>query len=125
MITATPAEPVLPYNGTGENGAGCFLSCSPFSAGPQDGNNPAGQGFKVWRFFLCRACGRKNTTHPLTGWIGGAGGQLNNGYLRYFHSATKNNVFGQNAVSKRCVFRGKHHLCAVQMGAVMSLYYQS
>jgi len=27
---------------------------------------------KVWRFFLCCACGRKNTTRPLTGWIGGA-----------------------------------------------------
>jgi len=55
-----------------ETGGRMFLSCSPFPAGPQDGKNPAGQGDKVWRFFLCCACGRKNTTRPLTGWIGGA-----------------------------------------------------
>jgi len=59
MITATPAEPVLPYNGTGENGAGCFLSCSPFSAGPQDGNNPAGQGFKGGDFFCVAPAAEK------------------------------------------------------------------
>jgi len=46
-----PAEPVLSYNGTGENGGRMFLSCSPFSAGPQDGKNPACQGFKGGDFF--------------------------------------------------------------------------
>jgi len=35
------AEPVLPYNGTGENGGRMLLSCSPFLAGEQDGKNPA------------------------------------------------------------------------------------
>ena len=55
----TAVEPVLPYNGTGGNGGRMFLSCSPFSAGPQDGKNPAGQEQKGGDFFCVAPAAEK------------------------------------------------------------------
>jgi len=41
-----------------------FLSCSPFSAGPQDGENPAGQGFKGGDFFCVAPAAEKILPGP-------------------------------------------------------------
>jgi len=65
-IIATPAEPVLPYNGISENRGRMLLSCSPFSMGPQDGKNPAGQRFKGGDFFCVAPAAEKILPGPTT-----------------------------------------------------------
>jgi len=46
-----PAEPVLPYNGTGENGAGCFYPVSRFRQSRRTAKIQPVKGLRCGDFF--------------------------------------------------------------------------